>query len=78
MEEEDLLAEYLEYEVNVYLLPSVVSPHGEPYEFGQLTACSRTGVVLQQDRLLTYIPFSSIQKIEIKPKPTLWERLTGS
>ncbi|WP_068791690.1 hypothetical protein [Brevibacillus laterosporus] len=74
----ELLEEYLDHVVIVHYqlsnasntLPAHHTEEGLLYDFDS------AGILLCQKNLC-YIPFHSIQKIEIKARPTLWQRLTG-
>ncbi|QOS99624.1 hypothetical protein JNUCC42_02285 [Brevibacterium sp. JNUCC-42] len=74
----ELLEEYLDHFVIVYYQQTnstntLTSQHTEEGVFYDFDGA---GILLRQNHLC-YIPFHSIQKIEIKARPTLWQRLTG-
>lgn len=73
----DLLSDYLEHAVEVSL---AAQNHGQrSSEEGTLLDCSDSGLILEQDDgILTFIPLAMIRSVRIKPKPTLWQRITGS
>jgi hypothetical protein len=75
--EHELLTDYLEREVEVFLVPS---PAGLPAtEEGKLFDCGPSGVILEQDGgAHLFIPMAAVRSIRIQPKPTLWQRLTGT
>ncbi|WP_134684430.1 hypothetical protein [Brevibacillus migulae] len=74
---QDLLADYLEHHVEVSL--SSCMQGQRTTEEGILQDCSSSGLILEQDDgILAFIPMSMVRAMRIKPKPTLWQRLTGS
>jgi len=72
-----MLDAYLDREVAVHFLGQPPSP--VPLENGILRECSHAGLILEQDgEIHVFIPMTSVRKVEIKPKPSFWKRLTGS
>jgi hypothetical protein len=79
MMEDDLLEEFLHRDVRVQFAPGMIGTGMPPHEEGILYDYSASGILLeQQDGSLVYIPYSSLRLVQIKPKPTLWQRLTGT
>jgi len=79
MLEDDILDEFLDRDVRVHYAPAMAGAGVPHFEEGKLQTCSRSGVLLEQDDgLIAYIPYSSIRMIQIRPKPSFWQRLTGS
>ncbi len=79
MVEDDILEECLDREVLVHYAPTMIGAGTSTCEEGKLQLYSHSGVLLEQeDGLTAYIPYSSIRMIQIKPKPSFWQRLTGS
>jgi hypothetical protein len=79
MLENDILEEYLDRDVLVHYAPLMVGAGAPAYEAGKLQSYSRSGVLLEQeDGMVAYIPYTSIRMLQIKPKPSFWQRLTGS
>lgn len=77
--DEELLAEYLGRHVAVHFAPAFVSPSCAAFEEGKLQDYSVSGILLEQERdHLLYIPAAAVRMVQIKPRPTLWERLTGT
>ncbi|WP_232696974.1 hypothetical protein [Brevibacillus daliensis] len=72
--EHDLLDDYLDYSIIVYIVEGTSGSSAT--EKGILHDYDASGILLKQHHLC-FIPFSSIRKIEIKARPTLWQRITG-
>jgi hypothetical protein len=76
---DDLLDKYLDRDVVVFFTPAMVSPATPAYEEGRLHTYSSSGILLEQGNgNMLFIPAGAIRMIEIKPKPSFWDRLTGS
>lgn len=74
---QDILNDYLEHEVEIALAQA--NPGQRATEDGILKDCSPSGLLLEQDGgILAFIPMKMVRSMRIKPKPTLWQRLTGS
>jgi len=74
---QDLLSDYLEHQVEVSLSSSMQGQRAS--EEGILKDCSNSGILLEQDDgVLAFIPMPMVRAMRIKPKPTFWQRLTGS
>jgi hypothetical protein len=79
MMEDDLLEEYLHREVLIQFAPGMIGTGMPPHEEGILCDYSASGILLEQrNGSLVYIPYSSVRLVQIKPKPTFWQRLTGT
>jgi hypothetical protein len=79
MMEDDILDEYLGRDVLVHYAPAMVTTKTAAWEEGKLQTYSQSGVLLEQeDGMVAYIPISSIRMMQIQPKPSFWQRLTGS
>ncbi|MED4780627.1 hypothetical protein [Brevibacillus choshinensis] len=77
--DEEILEEFLDRPVRIHFAPDMIGPGLAPHVEGKLYDYSPTGILLEEaDGSLDYIPLSSIRIVQIKPKPGLWERLTGS
>ena len=72
--EHDLLDEYLDNSIIVHFVAETSGSSAT--EKGILYDYDASGILLKQYHLC-FIPFSSIRKIEIKARPTLWQRITG-
>jgi hypothetical protein len=76
---DDLLDTYLDRDVTVFFTPAMVSASTPAYEEGRLHTYSSSGILLEQEKgNMLFIPAGAIRMVEIKPKPTFWEKLTGS
>ncbi len=72
---DDLLDEYLDRPVVVRFTPAA-SPNGKTE--GVLRDYSPAGLLLEQeDDTLVFIPYAAIRMVEMKPRPSFWQRLTG-
>lgn len=77
--DDGILEDYLDRTVRIHFAPSLNGPGLSPYVQGKLQDYSPNGILLEESNgSLAYIPFSSVRLVQIKPKPGLWERLTGS
>jgi len=77
--DDGILEDYLDRNVRVHFAPVMIGSGLSPYTEGKLYDYSTNGILLQEsDGSLDYIPFASVRLIQIRPKPGLWERLTGS
>ncbi len=72
----EVLDDYLDRSIMVFFHDDQKIP---PCEEGILQDFSSSGILLErEDEALLFIPFSSIRMLQIKPKPTLWQKLTGT
>ncbi|GED70316.1 hypothetical protein BRE01_40180 [Brevibacillus reuszeri] len=77
--DDGILEEYLDRTVRVHFTPAMIGSSLSPFTEGKLYDYSPNGILLEErDGSLDYIPFTSVRLIQIRPKPGLWERLTGS
>ncbi|WP_312115057.1 hypothetical protein [Brevibacillus reuszeri] len=77
--DDGILEEYLDRTVRVHFAPAMIGSGLSPFTEGKLYDYSPNGILLEErDGSLDYIPFTSVRLIQIRPKPGLWERLTGS
>ncbi|HBZ80427.1 MULTISPECIES: hypothetical protein [Brevibacillus] len=77
--DDNLLEEYLDRPVRIHFSPDKVGPGLASYVDGKLYDYSVNGILIEErDGSLDYIPFSAVRLVQIKPKASLWERLTGS
>ncbi|WNC12628.1 hypothetical protein [Brevibacillus brevis] len=77
--DDGMLEEYLDRPVRVQFAPGMIGPGLAAYVEGKLYDYGPNGILLEEgDGSLNYIPLSAVRLVQIKPKPGLWERLTGS
>ncbi|MGG1661499.1 hypothetical protein [Brevibacillus sp. NRS-1366] len=77
--DDGMLEDYLNRSVRVHFAPAMTGPGLSPYAEGKLYDYSPNGILLEErDGSLDYIPFAAVRLIQIRPKPGIWERLTGS
>lgn len=74
-----MLEEYLDRSVRIHFAPDMIGQGLSAHIDGKLYDYSPNGILLEErDGSLNYVPFSAVRLVQIKPKPGLWERLTGS
>lgn len=79
MMDDGILEEYLDRYVRIHFAPGMIGQGLSAYAEGKLYDYSPNGILIEErDGSLDYIPFSAVRLVQIKPKPGLWERLTGS
>lgn len=72
----EVLDNYLERQLLVYFQHNQKTP---PYEEGVLKDFSSSGILLEaEDKALLFIPFTSIEMLQIQPKSSWWQKLIGS
>ncbi|WP_139492859.1 hypothetical protein [Brevibacillus dissolubilis] len=71
------LEQFLNHTIIVYPASHLSSFRDEPPEEGILHDFDPLGVYIEQETIV-FIPFTSIRKLEIEPKPSFWQRLTGT
>lgn len=77
--EDSLLEEYLDRSVRVHFALDRIGPGLSADIDGKLYDYSENGILLEEaDGTLDYIPLAAVRLVQIRPKPGLWERLTGS
>ncbi|CAJ1002132.1 hypothetical protein [Brevibacillus aydinogluensis] len=77
--DDDMLEAYLDRNVRVHFAPGMLGPGLSAYEEGKLHDYGTAGLLLEAaDGSLTYIPYTSVRMVQIKPRPGFWERLTGT
>ncbi|GED28929.1 MULTISPECIES: hypothetical protein [Brevibacillus] len=77
--DDEMLEDYLDRAVRIHFAPGMIGAGLSPYVDGKLYDYNPSGILLEEsDGSLDYIPFSSIRLVQIRPKPGLWARLTGS
>ncbi|MFD2371217.1 hypothetical protein ACFSO0_14940 [Brevibacillus sp. GCM10020057] len=77
--DEDILEEYLDRPVRIHFAPGMIGAGLAPCLDGKLYDFGPSGILLEEaDGSLDYIPLSAIRLVQIRPKPGLWARLTGS
>ncbi|MGD8190148.1 hypothetical protein ACQCN2_09210 [Brevibacillus ginsengisoli] len=71
----DVLEDYLDHQLLVYFQDNQKTP---PYEEGVLKDFSPSGILLEaDDGALLFIPFASIEMLQIQPKISWWQKLSS-
>ncbi|MGC5327187.1 hypothetical protein [Brevibacillus sp. SYSU BS000544] len=72
-----VLEEYIDRPITIHFQDSRISP--SPEMEGVLQNITAYGILLQDEEdTLLFIPYHSIRMFEIKPKPSFWQKLTGT
>lgn len=73
----EALEDYIDRPITVHFMERHKNYPAE--KEGVLQDITAYGILLDEDHdTLLFIPYSSIRMVEIKPKPTLWQKLTGT
>lgn len=76
--DDGIMEEYLDRLVRIHFAPDMIGPGLPAYAEGKLFDYSPNGILIEEkDGSLDYIPFSAVRLVQIKPKASLWDRLTG-